>query len=234
MASNVHTTRIVGMNSATDKSVAWHLNGFFPHCVGALAAFIPSPVQDLTDRTTSASDGPPTCRAPRRHLGSLRPTTVSLNRYTHCYALLPSMRTPVSSRPQFLPAASWRSIVSCSLTISARRSLDSWPGSKGAGRDGDGRRDHSLGARLWPLCLGLPRPDFALSRRLLAIRGGRLRGRPRRLLRSLQPQQEVDQFVLRKPLQITAIHICMNLGLEPAGKGVSDYDRRFRSPQPVG
>ena len=54
---------------------------------------------------------------------------------------------------------------------------------------------------------------------LLAVRGGRIRRRSRRLLRPLQSQHQVDQFVLRKPLQITAIHTAMDSGFRPGGKG---------------
>jgi hypothetical protein len=59
---------------------------------------------------------------------------------------------------------------------------------------------------------------------LLAIHGGWFRRRPRRLLRPLQPKHQVDQFVLRKPLQITAIHVLMDSGFGPVGKGVGNYD----------
>lgn len=72
---------------------------------------------------------------------------------------------------------------------------------------------------------GLGAAGLRLVTPLLAIRGGRLRRRPRRLLRPLQPQHQLDQFVLRKPLQITAIHTAMDPGFRHGGKGVGNYIR---------
>jgi hypothetical protein len=48
---------------------------------------------------------------------------------------------------------------------------------------------------------------------LLAIARRRLRRRPRRLLRTLHPQHQIDQFFLRQTLQINAIHIHMDSGI---------------------
>jgi hypothetical protein len=58
---------------------------------------------------------------------------------------------------------------------------------------------------------------------LLAIGRRRLRRRARCLLGMLHPQHQLDQFVLRQPLQITSIHNPMDSGISGDGKGVGNY-----------
>lgn len=43
------------------------------------------------------------------------------------------------------------------------------------------------------------------------------------LVRSLHPQHQIDQFLLRQTLQITAIHIHMDSGILAPDKGVGNY-----------
>lgn len=58
---------------------------------------------------------------------------------------------------------------------------------------------------------------------LLAVRRRRLRGRARRLLRTLNLQHQIDQLFLRQTLQITAFHTDRDLVFARFGKGVGNY-----------
>jgi len=53
---------------------------------------------------------------------------------------------------------------------------------------------------------GLGAAGLGVLALLLAIGGRRLRGSARRLVRALQTQHHLDQFVLAEPLQVIAIH----------------------------
>jgi hypothetical protein len=57
------------------------------------------------------------------------------------------------------------------------------------------------------------------------VRRWRLRGCPRGLVRPLQTQQQIDQFPLRKPLKILAIHRQDESQTATLGKGVGNYLR---------
>lgn len=74
----------------------------------------------------------------------------------------------------------------------------------------------TLVARLGPAGLGLLPP-------LLAIRRGRLRGRPRGLVRALQPQHQIDQFLATQTLEITSAHPIRESAKSDPRKGVGNY-----------
>jgi len=65
---------------------------------------------------------------------------------------------------------------------------------------------------------------FCLVTTLLAIARRQLRRSSRRLLRTLHPQHQIDQFFLRQS-RITAIHIHMDSGVCSSDKGVSNYPK---------
>jgi hypothetical protein len=79
---------------------------------------------------------------------------------------------------------------------------------------------HGAGLALVP-GLGAARPGLVAP--FLAVCRRRLRRRPRRLLRSLKSQYQIDQFILRKPLQITAFHPLMDSAIRALSKGVGNY-----------
>ena len=78
----------------------------------------------------------------------------------------------------------------------------------------------TLMTRLGAAGLGLLAP-------LLAIRRGRLRRGPRGLLRTLQPQHQIDQFRAAQPLKIASAHPTRESAKSGPRTGVSNY--RFRS-----
>ncbi|WP_425277097.1 c-type cytochrome [Fulvimarina pelagi] len=64
---------------------------------------------------------------------------------------------------------------------------------------------------------------FRLLAPLFPVERGRFRRRPRRLCRALQPEHQIDQFVLRKPPQIISVHLTMDSEDRSPDKGVGNY-----------
>ena len=70
--------------------------------------------------------------------------------------------------------------------------------------------------RLMP---GLRATGTGILPRFLPVRRGRLRRRPRCLIRPLQPHHQLNQLILAQTLQITAIHGHMDSEIGDRGKG---------------
>ena len=73
------------------------------------------------------------------------------------------------------------------------------------------------------LVTGLGAAGLGLLALLLAIRGGRLGGGARGLLRSLQPQHQLDQLLLAQTLKIAAAHLTRESANSAPRKGVGNY-----------
>jgi hypothetical protein len=117
------------------------------------------------------------------------------------------------------------SILSCSLMSSAARSPGRLAQQQGhwSARCSTTRSTSLLMARLMTLMTKLAAPGLCLIPPLLAVSRGRLRRGPRGLRRPLHPQHQIDQFFLRKTLQIPTIHDPMDSAITRFGKGVGNY-----------
>ena len=83
----------------------------------------------------------------------------------------------------------------------------------------------ALVAGLGPARSGLLAPLFAVC-------GGRLRGRARGLVRTLQTQHQLDQFLPAQPLKIAAPHPTKESAKPDPRKGLGNYGRLLhRAPQ---